>query len=256
MARAMPAGGSSIACFDWSLYKPNPARYRSLKQQFTGWEIETPAKAFNPDVPILLDFRTPQHGELRFSYLLPFSQRRALVESVLCTAAPVGWEACEQVVRAYVGEILGIKEYRVSRKERGITPLTDQPFRRRTSKHVMTIGTWGGRIKPSTGYAFTRIQRDSSAIVHSLLHVGHPFNIAPSPRRYRFFDSVLLRILDDHGESISPILSALFKQNPGDRVFRFLDEIASPWDNLLMIPSLPPALLWQSLLRVGTLGRV
>jgi lycopene beta-cyclase len=242
--------------FDWSLFKPDSARYRSLKQQFTGWEIETPVKSFNPDVPILLDFRTPQRGEVRFFYLLPFSQRHALVESVVCTAAPLGWEACEQTVRAYVGEILGIKEYRISRKERGITPLTDQPFRRRTGKHVMTIGTWGGRIKPSTGYAFTRIQRDSSAIVHSLLQTGQPFSIAPSPRRYRFFDSVLLQILDDHGAWVSPILTSLFKQNPGDGVFRFLDEIASPWDNLRMIPSLPPALLWQSLLHVGTLGRV
>jgi lycopene beta-cyclase len=242
--------------FDWSLVKPNSARYRSLRQQFMGWEIETTAHAFNPGAPILLDFRTPQRGELRFFYLLPFSQRQALVESVLCTAAPAEWEACSQAVRAYIGDILGITAYSVSRMERGITPLTDQPFQRRTSKHVMTIGTWGGRIKPSTGYAFTRIQRDSSAIVHSLLQTDQPFNIVPSPRRYRFFDSVLLQILDDHGGWISPILAALFKQNPGDQVFRFLDEAASPWDNLRMIPSLPPALLWQSLLRVGTLGRV
>jgi lycopene beta-cyclase len=244
--------------FDWSLFKPDPARYRSLRQQFLGFDIETPERAFNPDVPILLDFRAPQSkgGELRFFYLLPFSQRQALVESVVCTAAPVEWEICSQAVRAYVGDILGIKEYRVSRMERGITPLTDQPFQRRTGKHVMTIGTWGGRIKPSTGYAFTRIQRDSAAIVRSLLQTGQTFSIAPSPRRYRFFDSVLLQILDDHSAMIGPILTALFKENSGDRVFRFLDEVASQWINLLMIPSLPPALLWQSLLRVGTLGRV
>jgi len=120
----------------------------------------------------------------------------------------------------------------------------------------MTIGIQGGRIKPSTGYAFTRMQKDSSAIVRSLLEVGHPFRVPAGPRRYRVFDSVLLEMMTQHGERIESIFTALFKYNPAERIFRFLDEAASLWENCLMIPSLPPQLPLQVLLRLDALGRV
>ena len=120
----------------------------------------------------------------------------------------------------------------------------------------MSIGVLGGRIKPSTGYAFIRMQEDSSAIVRSLLREGHPFHVPPGPRRYRFFDSVMLEIMAHHGESCESVFTALFKHNPAERIFRFLDEVASPWENCLMIPSLPPQLLLQALLQIVAVRRV
>ena len=120
----------------------------------------------------------------------------------------------------------------------------------------MAIGTKGGRVKPSTGYAFLRMQRDSSAIVRSLLQAGHPFSVPASPRRYRFFDSVMLEIMTRHAEGVEPIFTALFKHNPAQRIFRFLDEVASPWENCLMLPSLPPRLLWQTLLQLDAVRGV
>jgi lycopene beta-cyclase len=99
------------------------------------------------------------------------------------------------------------------------------------------------------------MQQDSSAIVRSLLEAGHPFRVPPSPRRYRFFDSVMLSIMTRHAERIEPIFTALFKHNPAQRIFRFLDEVASPWENFLMLPFLPPQLLWQTVLQLDTVRR-
>jgi lycopene beta-cyclase len=242
--------------FNWPEFKPDQAGYHYLKQQFKGWEIETPGKAFNPQAATFLDFRTPQQPGMHFFYVLPFSERHALVESVLCTPVPVSWEACEQALSVYLHTILDIKEYSIRREEQGMSPLTDQPFPRQIGRRIMSIGTLGGRIKPSTGYAFIRMQEDSSAIVRSLLTVGHPFSVPPGPRRYRFFDSVMLEIMAHHGERIQPIFTALFEHNPAERIFRFLDERASPWENLLMAPSLPPRLLLQAVLRLDALHRV
>lgn len=193
---------------------------------------------------------------MHFFYVLPISERYALVESVLCTATPVSWELCEQALRVYLETNLGIKAYRTRREEQGISPLTDWPFPRQTGKRIMAIGTHGGMVKPSTGYAFLRMQEDSSAIVRSLLKVGHPFSVPPGPRRYRYFDSVMLEIMTHDGERIEPIFTAMFKRNPVERIFRFLDEVASLRENFIMIPSLPPQLLLQSLLRLGALRRV
>ncbi len=193
---------------------------------------------------------------MHFFYVLPFSERCALVESVLCNAAPVSWELCEQALRVYLETILDINAYSTRREEQGISPLTDWPFPRQTGKRIMAIGTHGGMVKPSTGYAFLRMQEDSSAIVRSLLEVGHPFSVPPGPRRYRYFDAVMLEIMTHDAKRIEPIFTRLFKRNPVERILRFLDEVASLRENFLMIPSLPPRLLLQALLRVDTLRRV
>jgi lycopene beta-cyclase len=242
--------------FNWSAFKPDQHRYHYLKQQFKGWEIETPEQAFNPQAATFMDFRTPQDKGMHFFYVLPFSERQALVESVLCASVPLSWETCEQALRLYLATILGIKVYRIRREEQGISPLTDWPFPRQTGKRIMAIGTLGGQVKPSTGYAFQRIQQDSSAIVHSLLTVGHPFSVQPDPRRYRFFDSVMLEIMAHHGERIEPIFTTLFKRNPVERIFRFLDEVASWRENCRMLPLLPPQLWWQALLQLNAVWRV
>ena len=76
------------------------------------------------------------------------------------------------------------------------------------------------------------------------------------PRRYRYFDAVMLEIMTHHGERIEPIFTALFKRNPVERIFRFLDEAASLRENVLMIPSLPLQLVLQALLRLAMLRRV
>lgn len=228
--------------FDSRAVHPDPARSHCLWQHFKGWEIETAQPAFNPDAATLLDFRTPQRQAMRFFYLLPFSRRRALVEYV-----SLGRDEYDSVLREYVEKTLRIRDYRIVSQEGGVSPLTDHVFPRRAGECIMNIGTRGGRIKPSTGYAFVRIQQDSQAIVRSLLANGHPFDVPSDSRRYRLYDSLMLDIMQHHGDEIKPIFTALFKNNPITRVLRFLDEQGSPAENALLIASLPPKLFLQAL---------
>jgi lycopene beta-cyclase len=58
------------------------------------------------------------------------------------------------------------------------------------------------------------------------------------------------------GEAIPPIFAALFRNNPIERVLRFLDEATSPWENLALMASLPPRLFLQAFFRLKVLGRV
>ena len=242
--------------FNWSTFKPDPTHYHAVKQQFKGWEIEANEQPFNPEVATFLDFRAPQKNGTHFFYILPFSERSALVESVLCTKTPVHWELCDQALQTYLKNTLGISVYHILREEQGINPLTDWRFPRRIGKHIMAIGNHGGMVKPSTGYAFLRMQEDSSAIINSLLKVGHPYSVPSSPRRYRYFDAVMLEIMTHHAERVEQILTSLFERNPVEHIFRFLDEVASLRENLLMMPSLPPQLLSQAFLQLNALRRV
>ncbi len=237
--------------FNISRFKPDPARYHYLRQYFKGWLVETPDDRFNAQAPSFMDMRTPQKNELRFFYVLPYSARRALVEFV--ASSPDQYAA---TLKTYLEQVLGIIDYTATPVEGGVNPLTDYPFPRRAGRHVMNIGTRGGRVKGSTGYAFLRIQQDSAAIVNSLVKRGEPFDVPADSRRYRLYDSLLLDVIQRHGDHIKSIFTALFKNNPIERVFRFLDETASPAENSLLIASLPPQLFLQSLFRLQVLGRI
>jgi lycopene beta-cyclase len=117
--------------------------------------------------------------------------------------------------------------------------MTDYKFKRRLGRRVLAIGTQGGRVKPSSGYAFMRIQHDSQAIVHSLIVNGHPFDLPPDPPRRRFYDALLLQILAEQSGQAKPVFEQLFRKNPIARIFRFLDERSSMWEDIQLIASLP-----------------
>ena len=226
-------------------------RHTRLKLYFRGWEIETPTAAFDPGIATFMDFRTPQDGEVRFFYVLPFAPDRALVEYTLFTDQRLTREETEQAIVSYMQSTLGIDDFRVVAEEGGCLPITDAPFARALGQRVLAIGVNGGRIKPSTGYAFSRVQADSEAIVQSLLDHGHPFALPAGPASYHWLDAVMLRVMRDHGESIAPAFAALFSRNPAARILRFLDEQASPLDVLAIMASLPAPLFVGTALDVA-----
>jgi lycopene beta-cyclase len=231
--------------FDLKAFNPDPARFFSLRQYFRGWEIETPPAAFNPHVATLLDFRTPQMNAMRFFYVLPFSDHRALVEYV-----SLGQDQYDQALKAYVEEVLGIGNYHIVSTEGGVNPMSDYPFPRRAGKRLLNIGVRGGRLKPSTGYAFRRIQLDSAAIVESLIRRGHPFDVPSDSGHYRLLDSLMLDVMQKHGDQIKPIFTQLFKNNPISRVLRLLDDESSLVDIAFLMTSVPPRLFLQALGRM------
>lgn len=244
-----------------SLFQPtqfhlDTTRYHDIKQHFKGWEIETDWDVFDPEVMTLFDFRTPQKGSMRFIYILPFSTRRALVEYTLFSANLLTEEEYNEGISSYLRNVLGITQYRLLAEEKGIIPMTDQPFPRRGGKRILFTGTKGGRVKPSTGYAFLRIQQDSEAIVQSLLKHGDPFHIPESPWVFRMSDSVMLQLMYRRGNLMKPIFTQLFRNNPIQRIFRFLDEQASPVELLLFTTSLSPLPFLQALLKLLLFRRV
>jgi lycopene beta-cyclase len=237
--------------FTPAAFRLDPARTHALWQHFTGWVVETATPAFDPDAATMFDLRTPQEGELRFFYTLPFSEQRALVEYVTLSPA-----RADEAVRRYLDECLGLRDYRIAPQEGGLNPLTDYVFPRRLGAHVMAVGTLGGRVKPTSGYAFARILRDSEAIAGSLERCGHPFDVPAEGRLYRILDSALLDVMQRRGEQAKPILEALFRKNSAGRIFRFLDEETSPVENVRLAASLPFYKFGEAFFRMFVLNRI
>jgi lycopene beta-cyclase len=124
--------------------RQEPDRYRYLKQHFVGWEIETETPVFNPSAATLFDLRTEQVEGLCFFYILPFSERRAIVEYTLFSANLLPQEAYEQALKGYIEGRLGVSQYQILDQEQGVIPMTNHPFPRRLGKRIMATGTRGG----------------------------------------------------------------------------------------------------------------
>jgi lycopene beta-cyclase len=260
---SVAAGGETYSAdwvfdsrFDPKELVPQPDRYHYLKQHFLGWEIETDEDLFDPSVPVLFDFRTNQESEMRFFYILPFTSRSALAEFTIFSADVLTREEYESRLCTYLKETLRIPSFTTHSVETGIIPMTDHPFRRRLGERILAIGTRGGLVKPSSGYAFLRIQQDSTAIVRSLERQGHPMDIPPRPARYRLFDSILLQVMYRQGVMSKPIFTRLFQKNPVNRVFNFLDESGSLWDDIQLITSLQPTPFLRALFRLKVLRTI
>jgi lycopene beta-cyclase len=198
-----------------------------------------------------LDFRTPQKGETRFFYVLPFTERRALVEYTIFSRRVLRRSEYETAIRRYLRDVLGISDYTLHSEERGAVPITDDPLVRTLGRRVMAIGARAGRIKPSTGYAFMRVQKDSEEIVESLLLHGHPFDVPDDPDLYDVLDAVMLKVMDTRGDHIERAFTAMFKRNPVDHILRFLDEEATPLQNLMLVATMPPQVFVHAFLKVS-----
>jgi len=224
-----------------------PDCHHCLNLHFLGWEIETTEPAFDPDTPTFMDFCTPQGNEMRFFYILPYSRHHALIEYTLFTRNRFQKGQYTRAMLDYLDRVIKIGDFNICRNEIGSIPITDRVFPRRVGYRVMNIGALGGMIKPSTGYAFTRIQQDSAAIVQSMHSQGNPFKVPGYSQRYRLYDRMILTIICNHGEQIQTIFSDLFTRNPIERIFRFLDEQGSLPENIHLISSLPHVIFLKSL---------
>lgn len=220
-----------------------PGGFTRLLQHFLGWHIRTRAPVFDPGEIRFMDFRVRQDGATRFVYVLPFSPNEALVEYTLFSDKLLPEEAYGRGLQDYIDRFMGIGAYEVTDTEFGIIPMTDFPFSPRRDGTVWNIGTAGGFVKASSGYAFKRTRRKIAAFVDRWTAAGQPPASLPvSPWRFRAYDSVLLRVLHDHPEDGQRVFSRLFTQLPAHAVLRFLDEDSTPGAELLLMTKVPRTL--------------
>ena len=187
-------------------------------------------------------------------YVLPYNQSSGLVELTFFSYNILEKDSYRQILIKYLQGLT--PHYKVKNEEFGIIPMTDQPFPIAQGKRVINIGTKGGMVKPSTGYAFRRIQDQNAAIIRSLINNDTPFTLPSQSVRYRLFDSILLHILYRQSNLSEEIFTEIFKKNSIDRIFRFLDEEGSILENIEFFASLNPKPFIQAFYQYLLLKRI
>ena len=216
------------------------SRPNYLDQHFKGWIVRTDAAVFDPDTATLMDFRIPQERETRFVYVMPFAPDRALVEFTVFGKQLLPDAAYDRHLRDYIARYLTTGNFRIEHEEYGIIPMTDQPLRQRDGR-IFCLGTAGGRVKTSTGYAFQRMQATNAALVQQMLrNGGSPEGVRlPGAAHFRFFDSILLNVLVNERLSAKAAFTDMFRKNEPAEVLRFLSESSSLLESVKLFTTVP-----------------
>lgn len=207
-------------------------------QHFKGYVIETDVKAFDPDVASFMDFRVEQADETRFFYVLPFSEKKALIEIAIFSNELPDAKFYDPFLEAYISEKLGIENYKIIEVELGKIPMTTHSFKTGKAGPVINIGTNAGSVKASSGYAFKRIQEETDTIIQYLAQ-DKILKYRPRNTRFHFYDKILLNAILTGKISGSDVFCCMFSKLKPQTVFAFLDEKGGFLNELKMFGAPP-----------------
>jgi lycopene beta-cyclase len=221
----------------------------ALKQHFQGWFVKTEKPVFEKNTATFMDFRTEQHQDVRFFYVLPYSEREALIEYTIFSKQLLADEAYDEQIEKYIQETLQIEKFTIMEKEKGVIPM--EFIHPDTShNHIIPIGIVGGALKPSTGFAFSLIQKQVDQIIKSIQSDNLPLYKKKIQNRFSFYDTVLLHLLQKKEINKSAIFISLFKGNNIGTILTFLSEKTGILGEMKIFSTLPVKVFISALIEI------
>jgi len=206
-----------------------------LLQHFKGWLVETANNIFDDRVATFMDFRVSQQHGTTFIYVLPTAANKALIEYTLFTEKLLDANEYDIALNGYLKNFLKTENYKILETEFGVIPMTNISFSQ-GKRNIVSIGTAGNQTKASSGFTFQFIQKHSDLIIKALVkgkdpHIKNKF----LQKRFNIYDKTLLNILCNKKLGGDKIFTDLFRKNPVQRVFRFLDNETNPVEELKLL---------------------
>ena len=215
-----------------------------LWQHFSGIEIETNKDFFDDQIFNLMDFDCDQRDSVHFFYTLPFSKKKALVETTWISNLnhPSNQDYSTQL-EDYIKNKLKIKNYEIKFKETGAIPL----FQSKNIKKInqIEIGTAGGMTRLSTGYTFMNIQDQSKYIRENFESIEKVDNFTINSK-YKFLDNIFLKVLKKNSGKMPEIFFKMFNCSPST-VINFLSNKSNIYEDFSIILKMPKLVFFRVL---------
>ncbi len=212
-------------------------KYIVLFQHFKGWVIEFDTDVFDEDKFVMMDFRLQHEDSTSFSYVLPTSSRKALIEFTLFTKEVFDDSSqYDHYLTDYIKSYVSDKAYRIHEVEQGVIPMTNYPFHQPRQEGITKMGTAGSWVRPSSGYAFKYIEKYVKAILKNIKEDRAPDHKLLNPKT-RLLDSILLDVLDKENHLGPTIFHAMYAKNSIQQIFSFLDGETSLAEDFKIIGS-------------------
>lgn len=210
-----------------------------LLQHFRGRVVRSAEPVFEVDTATLMDFDVSQAYGIHFIYVLPLDAHTALVESTFFTEGVLPDDVYDAAIETWLARRgPGVVFHTVSH-ESGVIPMTTAPFDAWPSPRVVRMGTAGGHVKPSSGYAFLAVQRFvrdfAPRVVSALRAGGCPEPPAARSQRTTALDTIFLSYLRSRPERAPGTFYRLFERVPPAVLARFLSDTGSLADDLTVM---------------------
>lgn len=242
--------GVEISCKNGQIYQAKKvADSRPVKsteanlifQHFSGKFIEFEEPILDDTCMTLMDFSLPASTKEMavFHYILPFSKTKALFETTVFTRSAYDKETYERIWQEYMSLTYANQKYTLLSNENGTIPM-GKPVRKKDST-IFSIGVAGGKMKSSTGYAFTRMHQDAIYRAQNRTLV--------SAKRFHFYDTMLLKIMQKEMNKIPEVMDRLFDRVSTPLILRFLDNKTTLSEEVGLLSQLDIPLFIKHLLR-------
>jgi lycopene beta-cyclase len=219
-----------------------------LWQSFYGHEIACEHEIFDHQTATLMDFDEGNKTRICFNYVLPISPTKALIETTVFATMPVPHENLAAKLDEAIAQYTGKQAYTIIRSEHGILPMGNKPQTNSHDNSYIQAGLFAGAARPSTGYAFQRIQAWADLCATSMHQTQHPIGHKPDSMLQLAMDRLFLRLIRAQPELAPLIFLKLFQRCNTSKLIRFLSDQARLTDYLAIMLALPATPFLRQLL--------
>ena len=208
-----------------------------VKQAFVGHEIDLPKDTFSSDQATIMSFKDNSE-EVEFTYILPFSSKKALIETTVFSKNP----NLNSIARKHKELLKVYKDYKVIRSEKAIIPMAI--VKDETENAVLRIGTNVGMVRPSSGYSMRRIASWILNInIVKLNEANHKYYQYKQDKFLNWLDSIFLKVIYYYPDQGPYLFMQLFSRVNMSSLIRFLSDKPSILDLIKVLWSMPKILM-------------
>ena len=222
--------------------RPRPPKTdtAAIWQVFSGAEVESQEACFDPSTAGLMQNMTSDERGLKFTYTLPVSAHRALVQTTRFALTRCPPERLDEEFRSDLNDLID-GAVSLHRRERGCLPMGQTELPTGASSRIMHAGQAAGALRASSGYGFLRIQAWADAVARDFVR-ERKLDAHPSGSRLeKKMDAIFLAALTKSPHAASGWFASLADNLSGDEFGRFMSQSPSLDLWLKVISALPKA---------------
>ncbi len=214
-----------------------------VQQAFVGNEIELTHDRFNSDEITLMSF-SQREDEIEFVYILPFSKKRALIETTVFSTSP----KLTDIEGRHQKFLKKYEPYKKIRQEKAIIPMAVvSPDEERK---ILKIGISAGMVRASSGYSMRRIANWSTKLgPHQLDESSVSSFRYYSSKWLNWLDKILLNVIIKYPNKGPFLFMMLFKRAKMPSLIRFLSDKPSAADLINILFCMPKRLMLKGLVK-------
>jgi len=208
-------------------------------QSFVGYEVELDSPLFNEDQLVLMDFDSSFKEGLAFIYCLPTSKTTALIEYTVFSEELFVAEQLNTKLLEKIGEYTQNTIYKILRKEAAILPMGNQEIEQKEDPTYLFAGLFAGAARPSSGYAFQRIQTWAKECALELKDNHQLKKFKKDSFIQKWMDLLFITVIKKNPTIGAKVFEELFKNCEAKTVAKFMSDRSSLLDKLKIVTSLP-----------------